>query len=56
MDCAVTFVEDNTRRNIYAEVCSLDANHSGVFENITWFSDSILVDFEEEYCADSIEP
>ena len=55
MDCAVTFVEDNTRRNIYAGVCSLDANHSGVFENITWFSDSILVDFEEEYCVDSDE-
>ena len=55
MDCAVTFVEDNTRRNIHAKEWSLDANHSAVFENISWFSDSIPVDFEEEYCVDSDE-
>ena len=55
MGCAVTFVEDSTRRNIHAKECSLDANHSAVFENISLCSDSILVDFEEEYCVDSDE-
>ena len=65
IDCAVRCLEDHTRKNIHAAVCSLDANHSAVFENISipdanhsaihWISDSISVDFEEEYYVDSNE-
>ena len=43
------FLEDHTRTNIHADVCSLDANHSGVFENIHWSSESVFADLEEEY-------
>ena len=55
VDCAVMFLEDHTRTNLHADVCSLDANHSAVFENIHWSSDSVFADFEEEYYADSNE-
>ena len=61
IDCAVMCLEDRTRMNLHAEVCSLDANHSGVFENIHWSSESVFVDLEEkcdaasEYYADSEE-
>ena len=49
IECAVMFLEDHTRTNIHAGVCSLDANHSGVFENIHWSSESVFADLEEEY-------
>ena len=49
VDCAVVSLEDHTRTNIHAGVCSLDANHSSVFENIHWSSESVFADLEEKY-------